>query len=30
MGMSLGLGKWNEATEQWPTYKARVKKGQPA
>ena len=30
IGMSLGFGKWNEATEQWPTYKARVKKGQPA
>lgn len=30
LGMSLGLGKWDEKTEQWPQYKARVKKGQPA
>ena len=30
LGLSLGIGKWDELKEPWPKYKARVKKGQPA
>lgn len=30
LGLSLGVGRWDELAEQWGSYKNRVKKGLPA